>query len=466
MPVLTVGELAQIVQGTIRGTHQDKIITSIITDSRQAQDGALFIALKGERVDGNQFIVQALMAGAAAALTEETVLPEDLSAIVVDDCIEAMARLGRYCLEKFPVKVVAITGSVGKTSSKDMIAAVLAEKYSVLKTQGNLNTETGLPITLYQLSPEHEIAVLEMGMQGLGEIAHLTEIAPPDFAAITNVLGVHLERLGSINAIAAAKREIFEGLKAETGVGLLRWDEPWKDFLLEKLTGNSYTYGFPEEADVSISDVISLGLYGSKFTLHFPNQQKVAATIPLPGRHMVENAALAAAIGYLNGLTPTEIALGLSHVQPIDQRSSIQHLGGDRLLIDDSYNASPKSMQVSLDLMAEVRSDRCTVAVLADMRELGEQEVEEHEIVGRRLAAEHYDYIFVKGVLAEALGRAALVSGMPEDKVVFCIDNQAMAEAVLRTVPEHAILLVKGSRSLALEEVVEQLQQSWGEVNA
>ncbi|HZW49866.1 MAG TPA: UDP-N-acetylmuramoyl-tripeptide--D-alanyl-D-alanine ligase [Bacillota bacterium] len=466
MPVMTVGEIAQIVHGTIRGTHQDKIITSIITDSRQSRDGALFIALKGERVDGNQFIVQAILAGAAAALTEETELQEGLSAIVVEDCIEAMARLGRYCLEKFPVKVVAITGSVGKTSSKDMIAAVLAEKYSVLKTQGNLNTETGLPITLYQLKLEHQIAVLEMGMQGLGEIAHLTTIAPPDFAAITNVLGVHLERLGSIKAIATAKREIFQGLKAKTGVGLLRWDEPCKDFLLEKLAGNSYTYGFSEEADLSLSDVISLGLYGSSFTLHFQNQEEVRATIPLPGRHMVENAALAAAIGYLNGLTPEEIALGLSHVQPVDQRSSIQHLGGDRLLIDDSYNASPKSMQVSLDLMSEVRSDRCSVAVLADMRELGEQEIEEHEIVGRRLAAEGYDYIFLKGALAAALGRAALANGMPEDRVFFCADNQAMVEAVLKTIPEHAILLVKGSRSLALEEVVEQLQQSWGEGNA
>ncbi len=465
MPGMTVGEIAQVVQGTIRGMHQDKIVTSIITDSRRSEDGALFIALRGERVDGNCYIAQALAAGAAAALTEETELPDDVSAIIVDDCIEAMARLGRYCLEQHPVKVVAITGSVGKTSSKDMIAAVLAEKYVVLKTQGNLNTETGLPITLYQLNAQHQIAVLEMGMQGLGEIAHLTAIAPPDFAAITNVLGVHLERLGSLQAIATAKREIFDGLKTGSGIALLRWDEPWKEFLLEKLSGKCYTYGFSEEADLAVSEVISLGLYGSKFTLRFPNQQKVTATIPLPGRHMVENAGLAAAIGYLNGLTPAEIALGLSHVQPADQRGSIRHLGGDRLLINDSYNASPKSMQVSLDLMAEVRADRSTVAVLADMRELGEQEVEEHQIIGRRLAAEHYDYLFVRGSLATALAEAALAEGMPQERVIFCADNQAMAAAVLQQVPQHAILLIKGSRSLALEEVAEQMLQNWGEVN-
>jgi UDP-N-acetylmuramoyl-tripeptide--D-alanyl-D-alanine ligase len=460
MARLTVAEFAKVVQGQVWGKQTEQRITSIVTDSRNVREGSLFIAIRGENFDGHLFMKQALEAGAAAVLSEEAPTDPEWSVIQVEQCIEAMAELGRFCLKQNPVKVVAITGSVGKTSCKELVASVLSEKYHVLKTEGNLNTETGLPITLYNLEQEHQVVVLEMGMQGLGEIAHLTKIAPPDYAAVTNILGVHLERLGSLQAIAQAKAEIFLGMKLQ-GLAFFREDEPWKDYLIQQIQGPYYTYGFSLEGDFYASDLVSKGLEGSEFILNGPNQIRMSAKIPLPGKHMVENACLAAAIGHFLGLNAEEIVTGLTKTQPMKQRSSLLRLSGDRVVINDCYNSSPTSLRASLEVVNDLREDRFTMAVLADMKELGVTEVEEHQLVGSLLAKSQYQALITKGHLSTELGNVFCQSS--EKAVVYwhCETNKEIADHLFEILPEHSILLIKGSRSMALDDLAGRLLQHW-----
>lgn len=462
MAEMTVAEFAQAVHGHAWGTQLNKKITNIVTDSRNVRDGSLFIAIRGENFDGHRFIKQALDAGASAVLSEETPSDSNWSVIQVESCIEAMADLGRFCLARYPVKVVAITGSVGKTSCKEMITSVLSEKYHVLKTEGNLNTETGLPITLYRLRKEHQVVVLEMGMQGLGEISHLTKIAPPDYAAITNILGVHLERLGSMEAIAQAKTEIFQGLNPG-GIAFFRHDEPWKDYLIQQVQGEYYTYGFSTESDFSASDLTSHGLEGSEFILHILQQLHLSAKIPLPGKHMVENACLAAAIGHFLGLSAEQIVAGLANTQPMKQRSSLLRLPGDRIILNDCYNSSPASMRASLEVINDLREDRFTLAVLADMKELGATEIAEHQIVGELLAKSQYNGLITKGILASQIGKTFCQKSDETALYWHCETNQEIADRIFEIVPPHSMVLIKGSRSMALDDLADRLLQRWGE---
>ena len=462
MAELTVAEFAQAVKGNTWGNQLEKKITNIVTDSRNVRQGSLFIAIRGENFDGHRFIKQALDAGAVAALSEETPDASTWSVIQVKSCIEAMANLGRFCLALHPVKIVAVTGSVGKTSCKEMIASVLSEKFHVLKTEGNLNTETGLPITLYRLEKEHQVVVLEMGMQGLGEITHLTKIAPPDYAAITNILGVHLERLGSMEAIAQAKAELFQGLNPG-GIAFFRHDEPWKDFLVQQVQGEYYTYGFSDQSDFSASDVKSQGLEGSEFVLRIFQQLQLNAKIPLPGKHMVENACLAGAIGHFLGLSTEQIVSGLANTQPMKQRSSLLRAPGDRIILNDCYNSSPVSMRASLEVVNDIREDRFVVAVLADMKELGTSEVSEHQLVGEMLATSQYNGLITKGILASQIGKTFCQK--PDQNVLYkhCETNQEIADYLIETVPPRSLILIKGSRSMALDDLADRLLQRWGE---
>lgn len=460
MARLTVAEFANVVQGRVWGTQNQQQITNIVTDSRNVRAGSLFIAIRGENFDGHDFMKQALESGAVAVLSEEVPENPNWSVIQVHRCIVAMAELGRFCLKQFPVKVVAITGSVGKTSCKELVASVLSEKFVVLKTEGNLNTETGLPITLYNLEQEHEVVVLEMGMQGLGEITHLTQIAPPDYAAVTNVLGVHLERLGSIQAIAQAKSELFSGMKPD-GIAFFREDEPWKATLLAQIHGSYFTYGFSSQGDFYVTDLINQGLNGSEFIINAPNQIRMSAKIALPGRHMVENACLAAAIGHTLGLTSEQIIAGLANTQPMQQRSSILRFPGDRIIVNDCYNSSPASLRASLEVINDLREDRFTMAVLADMKELGSVEIEEHVSIGKLLAKSKFQGLITKGILSAQLGEEFCRAS--EEKVLYwhCQTNPEIADHLVDKLPEHSILLIKGSRSMSLDDLADRLLQHW-----
>ncbi|NLN83514.1 MAG: UDP-N-acetylmuramoyl-tripeptide--D-alanyl-D-alanine ligase [Firmicutes bacterium] len=462
MPRLTVAQLAQAVEGRHFGSNHDLVVENIVTDSRQVTKGSLFVAIKGENFDGHDFANQAFQQGAAAVLVEKPLDNPLGSYILVEDHIEAMANLGRFCLAKHPVKIIGITGSIGKTSSKEIVAALLGESFKVLKSKGNLNTETGLPITLYSLDESHQVVVLEMGMLGQGEILHLTKIAPPDIAVITNVYGVHLERLGSVKNIAEAKAEIFQGAKDQS-YSIYRSQEEYAEILKEKVKDRQLTYGLDSSNDIYLENLCLMGLKGSEFDLIFPGQVKVKTKIALPGQHMAENAILAAAVAYALGLSPESIAENLKNSSFIEQRSEIVRLKGNRLILNDCYNASPASMDAALKLMEELREDRSTLVVLGDMKELGEDEIKAHINLGERFADSAYDTIITKGPLAELSGKIAAAREKSNLKHLNFTNNQEIIEALYGQLPENSLLLIKGSRSLALETILPALKDFWGE---
>lgn len=452
---LTLAQIAEIVEGNLIGAGH-AIVQSAVSDSRQAKEGLLFVALKGERVDGHDYAQAALNNGAAAVLAERE-LPGLEPQIVVRSCRRALAELARFQLARYPVRIVAVTGSMGKTSCKDLIATVLGSRFTVLKNEGNMNTEVTLPMTLFGLEPEHQVAVLEMGMVAQGEIRELCEIAPPDYALITNILPVHLESLGSIEAIAATKGEIFASLKPD-GTALVNRDDPLVVEQAQRFSGQSLSYGIVENAHMTAAEIQNLGREGSRFTAVFPDGSEKRLFIPLPGEHMVHNALPALLAGHLFGLSNDEIATALAAAEPSRQRLHIRELSQDRLLIDDSYNANPRSVEAALKMARELRGSRPLVLVLGDMLELGELSLDAHREVGRLAAELQPQLLITRGERAEEIGCEALRVGLAAERLRHVNNNESALALLREHLPAGAVILVKGSRGMQMERIVAGLE--------
>ncbi|MEX2247160.1 MAG: UDP-N-acetylmuramoyl-tripeptide--D-alanyl-D-alanine ligase [Dehalococcoidia bacterium] len=422
-----------------------------IVDSRKAGRGDLFVALKGESVDGHDYVAQAAGRGATGAIVERSV-EADLAQYVVPDALAALQTLARARRDSHPkLRVVAITGSVGKTTTKDLVATVLARRYPLLKSEGNLNSEIGLPMVLLQLTGRHRRAVLEMGMWAPGEIRLLCQIARPEVGIVTNVGPSHMERLGSIEAIAAAKAELVESLPRD-GVAVLNADDARVSAMRERTPAHVLTYGLRAAADVRADDIESHGLAGVRFALVHGDQREPVYS-RLPGRALVHNALSAAAAGLVDGLTLAEIAEALSEAQPQARLVARRGLNGSTL-IDDTYNASPASMAAALDLLAELPGRR--IAVLGDMRELGDAEVAGHREIGLR-AAEAADVIYAIGELGRLIGDAAREAGHRD---VRAFPGKAEAGAALAAeLRPGDVVLLKGSRALELETLLDELEE-------
>jgi UDP-N-acetylmuramoyl-tripeptide--D-alanyl-D-alanine ligase len=422
-----------------------------VVDSRKAHRGDIFVALKGERADGHDFVAEAAVRGATAAIVQREVETE-IAQYVVPNALVALQELARHRRAARPkLKVVAVTGSVGKTTTKELVAAVLSRRYALLKNEGNLNSEIGLPVVLLELTRKHQRAVLEMGMWASGEIAFLCEIAAPEIGIVTNVGPSHMERLGSIEAIADAKAELVEALP-EDGVAILNADDARVAAMSERTRANVLTYGLCEEADVRAEAIETHGLSGVKFTLvHGDGREAVYSR--LPGRAMVHNALAAAATGIVDGLELSEIAAALSEAQVPARLASHRGFNGSTL-IDDAYNASPASMRAALDLLGEVPGRK--IAVLGDMRELGPAELEGHQEVGRA-AAQSADLIFAVGELGRWIGDAAIQAG--HDAVRIMMDKSEVAAALLPELQPGDVVLLKASRALALESLLDDLKE-------
>jgi UDP-N-acetylmuramoyl-tripeptide--D-alanyl-D-alanine ligase len=420
-----------------------------VVDSRKARRGDLFVALRGENVDGHDFVADALRRGAAGAIVERPV-EADIAQYVVPSALIALQSIARARRMARPrLKVVGITGSVGKTTTKELVAAVLATRYPLLKNEGNLNSEIGLPMVLLELTTKHRRAVLEMGMWARGEIELLCDIARPDIGVVTNVGPSHMERLGSIEAITDAKAELVESLP-EDGVAVLNHDDERVLDMQTRGNANIITYGLSAEADVRAENIESHGLAGVKFTL-VHGDERVSVYSRLPGRAMVHNALAAAATGLVDGIELEDIAGALSEAQ-INTRL-VAHAGvNGSTIIDDTYNASPASMRAALDLLGEVPGRK--YAVLGDMRELGSAEREGHTEVGRR-AAEVADVIFAVGDLGRWIGDAAIQAGHGDTHIV--IDKREIAPALLPQLGPGDVVLLKASRALELETVRDEL---------
>ena len=356
----------------------------VATDTRSLAAGSLFVALSGERFDGHDFIEAAVRQGAAGivASREPAGVPSAVAVFLVPDTRQAYQDLARFHRCRFQIPVIAVTGSNGKTSTKDMIAAVLSTQRNILKTEANFNNEIGLSQTLLKIGPEHEAVVVEMGMRGLGEIAGLAATALPTVGVVTNVGETHLERLGSVENIAAAKAELVEALPAE-GIAVLNGDDVHVLAMRQKTNARVVTYGTGPDLDVQAIN-LQYSAQGVAFDCR-TKQATVTITLPVPGIHNVYNALAAIAVAMELGIDPAAVACGLASFEPGKMRLSIREFGGVTV-IDDTYNASPLSMAAAIDVLATVAKGR-KLAAIGDMLELGAAAQAAHEKVGRQLAA-------------------------------------------------------------------------------
>lgn len=380
MKEISVKEAAKAVGGRLVN-ESDAAINGVTMDSRKVESGNLFVAIKGERADGHDFIGQVFEKGASAVLCDH--LPDGItgSCIIVEDTVKALQALAAYYRTLLSVKVIGVTGSVGKTSTKEIIAATLSARYKVLKTAGNYNNEIGLPLTVLSIEPEHEFAVLEMGISDFGEMRVLTGIAKPDYCVITNIGQSHLENLGTRHGIYKAKSEIFECMNPE-GAIFLNGDD---DILCNKRSINGIRpvfFGFEPGNDYRPENIVSLGLKGTEFDVISPHG-KFSVKTGLFGNHMIANALAAAAIGHVLNMTDDEIARGLSEASTIAGRLNLIPFG-EGFIIDDCYNAAPSSMRAALDTLALAKGRR--VAVLGDMFELGLDSDVMHRDIGEYAA--------------------------------------------------------------------------------
>ncbi|MBN1135493.1 MAG: UDP-N-acetylmuramoyl-tripeptide--D-alanyl-D-alanine ligase [Anaerolineae bacterium] len=451
-------------------------IRSVVIDSRLATEGSLFVALRGEQHDGHDFVAQAIANGAAAVIAERPADPAlcqplDLRqpwggqwqvepgrpvCLVVPEGLTALQQAAAYWRRQHNVSVIGITGSVGKTISKETIAEVVRRRYRTLKSEGNYNNEIGLPLTLLHLTSEHEQAVLEMGMYNLGEIAQLAQIALPRIGVVTNVGPTHLERLGTIERIAQAKAELPEALPSasEGGVAILNSDDERVRAMAAVTRARVFTYGLHPDADLWAGDIESHGLEGIRFSLHF-GDQAVYAQAPLLGRHSVHTALCAAAVALVLGLSWEEIIAGL-HDQPNQLRLAAVPGPCRSTILDDTYNASPASSIAALNLLAELSGRK--VAVLGDMYELGAYTEEGHRIVGRRVR-EVVDLLVTVGPLGQMIGEEAREAGMA-GAAIHQVGTNAEAAALVRTLVQPGdMILIKGSRGLKMEQIVAELTQ-------
>ena len=445
----TTGRLLQASDRPIRGGS---------VDSRLVEPGNVFVALPGERTDGHRHLAEAAAAGAAALVVsrplEAATLDRlgDVTVVLVPDGLRALGALGAAWRRRFAVLVVGITGSIAKTSTKEAVAAVLGRRFTTLRSEGNQNNEIGLPLTLLRLGPEHEVAVLEMGMYVGGEIADLAAMAAPRIGVVTAVQGVHLSRIGSLDAIERAKAELVEALPAD-GVAVLNADDPRVARMDRSTVARVVRYGFDPAADVGAEAIASAGPAGMRFILRIGGTRRPIAT-PVLGRHGVHNGLAAAAVGLAAGCTVDEIAAGLAAGWAAPHRDRLVR-AGDITILDDSYNASPGTMHAALDLLAALPASR-RVAVLGEMLELGDGHDAGHREVGTA-AAEVAALLVVGGAGAGLMAEAAIAAGLPADRVIWVDDAEAALDALRPRLRVGDTLLVKGSRGIALDEVVERL---------
>ena len=447
----TVREICAAVGGTLLQGEGSALITGVTTDSRAVSAGQLFIPLTGERFDGHAYIGSALSSGAAGCLTArtpETLLPGKLYVQVADTRL-ALKALAAWYRSRFTLPVVQITGSAGKTTTKEMVAAVLSRRYDTLKTQANFNNDIGTPLTLLGLAPQHQAAVIETGMNHFGEIRYLGEMVRPDIAVITNVGDAHIENLGNTRqGILRAKCEIFEHLSPD-GIAVLNGDDPLLNTVA--LPQTILRCGRGENCNVRVTDVDDRGIEGIACTVTTA-RASYRLTAASPGSFMIYPMAMAAAIGEALGLTGEEIAAGVAAYVPTGSRMHLIRLPEGRLLIDDCYNANPQAMEEALKLLA-VTPARRRAAVLGDMGELGELTVSAHRAIGILTGELHLDCVIAIGEKARDIASAA-----PNARWYASVDD---AMPVIRAAfTEGTAVLVKASHAMHFENIVKELEQS------
>lgn len=477
--MLTLADALEALTNT-RPEIAPMIITEAAIDSRQVIPGSLFVAIPGERVDGHDFIGEAFTRGASYALIQREVdttlkiidlragLPAEKWSISspslgqlstplclrVDNTLSALQQIARFWRRKLDLRVIGITGSVGKSTTKEIVAEVLSQRYRTLKSPGNLNNEIGLPLSILRLSSGYQRAVLEMGFYVPGEISFLCDIALPQVGVVTNIGTVHAERAGSQENIFVGKSELVQALPPEPeGVAILNFDDPWVRKMEEKTHAQVFYYGLSPEADLWADDVVGLGLEGIRFRLHY-QRETLHARVPMIGRHSVHTALRAAAVGLVEGLTWQEIFDGLQQGRAQLRLAAVRSKTG-ALILDDTYNASPESMLAALNLLDEMEGHK--IAVLGDMLELGQYERQGHELIGRR-AAQVANVLVTLGKRGHIIADAACKAGMAKRFVLEFEDLEPIVDWLEANLSANDSVLIKGSHGLHMERIVNALE--------
>lgn len=474
--------MAQFTVEEIREVIGAKVLTSdgagwakqrvrrLSLDSRSLRQGDLFVAVEGDRFDGHEFVGKALSQGAVGAIVRDSfdmrqlamprrVKPTKPVVLGVRDPIVAYQQLAAHHRSRFQIPVVAVTGSNGKTTTKEMVASVLAQRWTILKTEGNLNNRLGVPQTLFRLTDRHEGAVIEMGVDNLGQTTRLCEIAKPTIGIITNIGPDHLEFFGSLEGSAQAKAELLDLLPSD-GTAVLNADDPYYEYLAARAKCPVVSFGLSPRANVRADALRSDGRNGTTFRLQLPGKRRhTTVHIRVQGEHNVTNALAAGAVGMVLGLPGSAIAEGLARFRPAAMRSQVIVSRGVKIIVD-CYNANPASMQAAVQLLAQAGAGQKTVAVLGDMLELGPDAVRMHEEVGACVARHGIDRLVTCGTLARSLAEGAIRAGMESHRVQTMADASEAAAAVGELVHAGDVVLVKASRGMKLELVVDALQRS------
>ncbi|SFL28451.1 UDP-N-acetylmuramoyl-tripeptide--D-alanyl-D-alanine ligase [Halanaerobium salsuginis] len=461
MKPLSIKKLTEYSQAELIQGDPEQKITRIVHDSREVKAGDLFIALVGKNDDGHKYLGDVIAQKAGAVIVDSRLklsFPAGLAVLKVDNTTAALQKIAHNYRQQFAnLKVVAITGSAGKTTTKDLTAAVLAEKFEVLKTAGNYNNQIGLPLTLLQLTGKEDFAVLEMGMSGLGEIALLAEIACPEIGVITNVGAAHLEQLGSLANIAKAKAELLAALPV-TGTGVLNYDNKYCRQLGDDFKHEIVSFGF--ETDLGL-DIEALDYKpnqagtGIEFSVKYQN--KIAKlTLNKPGRHNVYNALAAVAVGLKAGLNLSQIRQGLKKASFSELRLEILETSGQVKLINDSYNANPLSMQAAINVLSQSSAER-RIAVLGSMLELGEQSSAAHFKLGQYLAKQPLAFLVTLGKKAAVIGDGAVKAGFSAEKVLNFSVQKELIIYLKKYLKTGDLVLIKGSRENKMEKIAEAL---------
>ena len=455
--MFTINEIALATEGRIIGRAAGEV-EAVSTDSRSITTGQLFVPLRGEHFDAHTFIQTVTEKGVTAILAEEQwlkehTIPETITCISVKNSLRALGDLAAAYRKKFELPIIAVTGSNGKTTVKEMLATILEQTGAGLKTSGNLNNLIGLPQMIFQLRPEHNWAVLEMGMSEPGEIDRLATIANPRVGIVLNALPAHLQSMGTVEAVAAAKGELLHRI-SDSGLAVVNADDPRVASLSQNASARRISFGI-DRGEVRAREIEVLGMDGQRFSLHTPHGE-APVHLKAYGRHNIYNA-LAAAAALLEKVELATIVTGLEAFTPYKGRFQTEQLGGITL-IDDSYNANPASTKAALETLNQIAAPGHRIAVLGDMFELGEHEAEAHRGIGA-IAGRNIDRLYLIGERMTTYAvEGAMLADMPKESVICCKSHSEIAEGLCHTISEGDVILIKGSRGMTMEKVATELK--------
>lgn len=458
-PLLDLHDILAATGGTLtNGLIQEGVrFEGITTDSRQCSPGNLFVALQGETFDGHHYLDQAVQKGAAGLLihrrTEKT--PNDLPVILVPDTLWALGDLAHFWRQRFSPTILAITGSSGKTTTKEMAAAILSRDRNCLKTEGNFNNLIGLPLTIFNLNKDHTAAILELGTNQRGEIGRLTRIAAPEIGLITNIGPAHLEGFTSLAGVAEEKTDLFLNMPP-SGTIIINHDDPFLRNSGDAWTGRCVSFGLKVEAFVGAEKITYRHDQGTSFTLRI-GRDKQEIVMPIAGEHQVMNALAAVASTWAAGATIADIGQGLTNFSPVPGRMEVFPLSNGAFVINDTYNANPASVGKALKTLNNLKGKGRSVVVLGDMLELGDQEEIWHQKIGSLLADTGVDRVYLRGRLAGATAAGASKQGLPAAAVILREDPEEITNDILSYAKDGDWILVKGSRRMKMEAIVEMI---------